>query len=325
MDNYHQLPVAYLLPIGYEYLRYVLTGDDVSTWDKAVRKKRGEMIMQILKTIAEMKDYVSGIKASGGKIGFVPTMGYLHKGHLDLMVKAREYTPQVVVSIFVNPTQFAPNEDLDKYPRDFERDEELCRETGVECIFYPTPAVMYPDGYSTYITVEGLSSGLCGVSRPTHFRGVATVVAKLFNIVEPDFSVFGEKDYQQLAVIKRMVRDLNMKVEIIGYPTVREKDGLAMSSRNAYLSPEERDVAPVLNRSLKHALSLFRNGETSAKKVKKEVSEMIEDAPGCIIDYVEIVDGISLAPVERVTDDAVMALAVKLGKTRLIDNIRFSS
>jgi pantoate--beta-alanine ligase len=283
------------------------------------------MIMQILKTIAEMKEYVSGIKASGDKIGFVPTMGYLHKGHLDLMVKAREYTPHVVVSIFVNPTQFAPNEDLDKYPRDFERDEELCRETGVECIFYPEPSEIYPEGYSTYVTVEGLSSGLCGVSRPIHFRGVATVVAKLFNIVEPDFSVFGEKDYQQLAVIKRMVKDLNMTVKVIGYPTVREKDGLAMSSRNAYLSPEERDIAPVLIRSLKHALSLFRKGETNAKKVKKEVSEMIEAAPGCIIDYVEIVDGVSLAPVEKVTDDAVMALAVKLGKTRLIDNIRFSS
>ncbi len=281
--------------------------------------------MQILKTIAEMREYVSEIKATGGKIGFVPTMGYLHKGHLDLMVKAREYTPHVVVSIFVNPTQFAPNEDLDKYPRDFERDEELCRETGVECIFYPTPAVMYPEGYSTYITVEGLSSGLCGVSRPTHFRGVATVVAKLFNIVEPDFSVFGEKDYQQLAIIKRMVRDLNMKVEVIGYPTVREKDGLAMSSRNAYLSPEERDIAPVLNRSLKHALSLFRKGETNAKTIKEEVAAMIDAAPGCIIDYVEIVDGVSLAPVERITDDAVMAIAVKLGKTRLIDNISFTS
>ncbi len=286
---------------------------------------KGEMIMLILKTIAEMKEYVSDIKAGGGKIGFVPTMGYLHKGHLDLVVKAREYTPHVVVSIFVNPTQFAPNEDLDKYPRDFERDEQLCRETGVECIFYPKPSEIYPEGYSTYITVEGLSGGLCGVSRPTHFRGVATVVAKLFNIVEPDFSVFGEKDYQQLAVIKRMVRDLNMKVEIIGYPTVREKDGLAMSSRNAYLSPEERAIAPVLNRSLKHALTLFRKGETNAKKVKKLVSEMIEAAPGCIMDYVEIVDGASLAPVERITDDAVMALAVKLGKTRLIDNISFTS
>lgn len=281
--------------------------------------------MQILKNITEMKDYVSGIQASGGKIGFVPTMGYLHKGHIDLMIKAKEYTPHVVVSIFVNPTQFAPNEDLEKYPRDFERDEELCRKTGVECIFYPTPAVMYPEGYSTYITVEGLSGGLCGVSRPTHFRGVATVVAKLFNIVEPDFSVFGEKDYQQLAVIKRMVKDLNMKVEVIGYPTVREKDGLAMSSRNAYLSPEERAIAPVLNRSLKHALTLFRKGETNAKTIKDEVTAMIEVSPGCIIDYVEIVDGESLVPVDVLTPGAVMALAVKLGKTRLIDNISFTS
>ncbi len=279
--------------------------------------------MQILKTIPEMKEYVSKIKAEGGKISFVPTMGYLHKGHLDLMVKAKEYSPHVVVSIFVNPTQFAPNEDLDKYPRDFERDEELCREVGVECIFYPEPKEIYPDGYATYITVEGLSEGLCGVSRPIHFRGVATVVAKLFNVVEPDFAVFGEKDYQQLAVIKRMVKDLNMRVVIIGYPTVREKDGLAMSSRNAYLSPDERKTATVLIRSLRHALSLFKSGVTDAKTLRNEVASMIEAAPGCIIDYVEIVDGVSLVPVETATEGSVMAIAVKLGRTRLIDNISF--
>jgi len=279
--------------------------------------------MLILKTISEMKDYVSGLRANGKKIGFVPTMGYLHKGHLDLMMKAKEYTQHVVVSIFVNPTQFAPNEDLAKYPRDFERDEELCTEIGVECIFYPEPKEIYPDGYATYITVEGLSEGLCGVSRPIHFRGVATVVAKLFNIVEPDFAVFGEKDYQQLAVIKRMVQDLNMKVGVIGYPTVREADGLAMSSRNAYLSPEERDIAPVLNRSLRHALSLFKNGVTDVKTLRNEVVSMIEAAPGCTIDYVEIIDGESLVPVEMMIPGAVMALAVKLGKTRLIDNISF--
>jgi pantoate--beta-alanine ligase len=281
--------------------------------------------MLIIKTIPEMKKFVSGINTSGGKIGFVPTMGYLHEGHLDLMRKALEYTPHVVVSIFVNPTQFGPNEDLARYPRDFERDERLCREVGVECIFYPEPPEIYPDGYATYITVEGLSKSLCGVSRPTHFRGVATVVAKLFNIVEPDFAVFGEKDYQQLAVIKRMVKDLNMKVEVIGYPTVREPDGVAMSSRNAYLSPEERDIAPVLIRSLKHALSLFRKGETSAMTVKNEVVSMIEAAPGCMIDYVETVDGGSLVPVDVLTPGSVMAIAVKLGKTRLIDNINFTS
>ena len=227
----------------------------------------------------------------------------------------------MVVSIFVNPTQFGPNEDLAKYPRDFERDEELCKEVGVECIFYPEPPEIYPDGYATYITVEGLSEGLCGASRPIHFRGVATVVAKLFNIVEPNFAVFGEKDYQQLAVIKRMVKDLNMKIEVIGYPTVREADGLAMSSRNAYLSPEERNTAPVLNRSLKHALTLFRGGVTDVKILRNEVVSMIEAAPGCIIDYVKIIDGDSLVPVDVVIPGTVMAIAVKLGKTRLIDNI----
>jgi pantoate--beta-alanine ligase len=285
--------------------------------------KVGGLFMLIKKTIPEMKEYVSGINAKGGKIGFVPTMGYLHKGHLDLMVKAKEYTPHVVVSIFVNPTQFGPNEDLARYPRDFERDEKLCKEIGVECIFYPEPQEIYPEGYATYITVEGLSEGLCGVSRPIHFRGVATVVAKLFNIVEPDCAVFGEKDYQQLAVIKRMVKDLNMKVNVIGYPTVREADGLAMSSRNAYLSPEERDIAPVLNRSLRHALSLFKDGVTDAKTLRKEVVSIIETAPGCTIDYVETIDGESLVPVDVMIPGSVMALAVKLGKTRLIDNIIF--
>ena len=279
--------------------------------------------MLIIKTIPEMRKYVSDIKTAGEKIGFVPTMGYLHEGHLDLMRKAKEFTPHVVVSIFVNPTQFGPNEDLAKYPRDFERDEQLCREVGVECIFYPEPSEIYPDGYATFITVEGLSKVLCGVSRPIHFRGVATVVAKLFNILEPDFAVFGEKDYQQLAVIKRMVKDLNMKVEVIGYPTVKEVDGLAMSSRNAYLSPDERNIAPALNRSLKHALTLFRGGETDAKTIKKEAISIIEAAPGCIIDYVEIIDGESLAPVDVIIPGTVMAIAVKLGKTRLIDNISF--
>ena len=279
--------------------------------------------MLIIKTIPEMRKYVSGIKTAGEKIGFVPTMGYLHEGHLDLMRKAKEFTSHVVVSIFVNPTQFGPNEDLAKYPRDFKRDEQLCKEVGVECIFYPEPPEIYPDGYATYITVEELSKGLCGVSRPIHFRGVATVVAKLFNIVEPDFTVFGEKDYQQLAVIKRMVKDLNMKVNVIGYPTVREIDGLAMSSRNAYLSPEERNIAPALHRSLKHALTLFRKGKTDAKTIKKEVVSLIEAAAGCIIDYVEIIDGESLAPVDVIIPGTVMAVAVKLGKTRLIDNISF--
>jgi len=276
--------------------------------------------VKVIEDIAGMRSYVSGIKARGDTIGLVPTMGYLHEGHLSLMRKARELTDHVVISIFVNPTQFGPNEDLDRYPRNFERDLDLASSVGVECIFHPRSQDIYPKGYATYIHVEGLSSVLCGVSRPTHFRGVATVVAKLFNIVEPDIAVFGEKDYQQLVIIRRMVADLNMKVKIVGYPIVREKDGLAMSSRNRYLSQQERKKATVLSRALKRAEDMFNNGERDASAIREALVEMIMGEDGCNIDYVEIVDADYLSRLRTIDRKAVIALAVNIGKARLIDN-----
>ena len=276
--------------------------------------------VKVIEDIAGMRSYVSGIKARGDTVGLVPTMGYLHEGHLSLMRKAGELSDHVVISIFVNPTQFGPNEDLDRYPRDFERDLDLASSVGVECIFHPRSQDIYPKGYATYIHVEGLSSVLCGVSRPTHFRGVATVVAKLFNIVEPDIAVFGEKDYQQLVIIRRMVADLNMKVKIVGYPIVREKDGLAMSSRNRYLSQQERKKATVLSRALKRAEDMFYNGERDASAIREALVEMIMGEDGCNIDYVEIVDADYLSRLRTIDRKAVIALAVNIGKARLIDN-----
>ncbi len=277
--------------------------------------------MKVIDDIAGIRSYVSAIKARGETIGLVPTMGYLHDGHLNLMRMARKLSDHVVISIFVNPTQFGPNEDLDRYPRDFERDMMLASSVGVECIFHPRPEEIYPDGYATYISVEGLSNVLCGVSRPTHFRGVATVVAKLFNIVEPDIAVFGEKDYQQLVIIKRMVDDLNMKVKVVSHPIVREKDGLAMSSRNRYLSAQERKRATVLNRALKRAEQMFRQGERDVYRIKNILTDMIMQEHGCNIDYIEVVDANSLSRLQTIERRAVVALAVKIGKARLIDNI----
>ncbi len=276
--------------------------------------------VKVIEDIAGMRSYVSGIKARGDTIGLVPTMGYLHEGHLSLMRKARELSDHVVISIFVNPTQFGPNEDLDRYPRDFERDLDLASSVGVECIFHPRSQDIYPKGYATYIHVEGLSSVLCGVSRPTHFRGVATVVAKLFNIVEPDIAVFGEKDYQQLVIIRRMVADLNMKVKIVGHPIVREKDGLAMSSRNRYLSQQERKKATVLSRALKRAEDMFNNGERDVSAIRDALVKMIMGEDDCNIDYVEIVDADDLSRLRTIDRKAVIALAVNIGKARLIDN-----
>lgn len=277
--------------------------------------------MKIIQKVAAMKAYVKAIKDKGETICLVPTMGYLHKGHLDLMRMGRPMADHLIISIFVNPTQFGPNEDLDKYPRDMERDTQLAASVGVECIFFPDVSRMYPNGYATYVNVERITTGLCGAARPTHFRGVTTVVAKLFNIIEPELAIFGEKDYQQLAVIKRMVDDLNMNVKIIAHPTVREEDGIAMSSRNKYLNPEERKNALVLHRSLLHARDRVKSGEKSAAKIRDEVVEMISETPGSVIDYVEIVDADELEPIEQFNAAAVMALAVKFGATRLIDNI----
>ena len=277
--------------------------------------------MKIIEEVAAMKAYVKAIKDKGETICLVPTMGYLHKGHLDLMRMGRPMADHLIISIFVNPTQFGPNEDLDTYPRDMERDTRLASSVGVECIFFPGAAQMYPGGYATYVNVERITRGLCGAARPTHFRGVATVVLKLFNIIEPDLAIFGEKDYQQLAVIKRMVDDLNMNVKIVAHPTVREEDGIAMSSRNRYLNPEERKNALVLRRSLLLARDLVKAGEKNMARIRDEVVGMIANTPGSVIDYVEIVAADTLEPLDKTNCKAVMALAVKFGTTRLIDNI----
>lgn len=277
--------------------------------------------MLVIKTIEEMKAYVRDIRKKNQTICLVPTMGYLHKGHTDLMRRGRPMADHLVISIYVNPTQFGPNEDLAKYPRDFEMDHRLSEEVGVDCIFYPDNTQMYPDGYATYVNVEGITEILCGQSRPTHFRGVTTIVAKLFNIIEPDYAVFGLKDYQQLTVIRRMVMDLNMNVKIIAHPTVREEDGLAMSSRNKYLTPEQRTHALVLINSLNHARDMVRSGNRDAVAVRAAVVEMISSTPDCVLDYAEIVHPDTLACLQKIEDHAVMALAVKVGTTRLIDNM----
>lgn len=278
--------------------------------------------MEILTTAQQMQQRAATLRAQGQTIGFVPTMGYLHEGHLSLVRLARQHADVVVVSIFVNPTQFGPNEDFERYPRDFERDEQVCREAQVDIIFYPSISELYASDASTWVVEERLSRGLCGASRPGHFRGVCTVVAKLFHIVQPHIAVFGEKDGQQLRIIERMVRDLHFPVRIVRGPTVREPDGLAMSSRNAYLSPDERKQAVVLKRALDKAEQLVREGiERDAERLKAAMQNVIEHAPDARIDYIEIVDDQTLEPVQTVDRPCMVALAVFIGKTRLIDNL----
>jgi len=252
-------------------------------------------------------------------------MGYFHEGHLTLMREARKETDLVVVSLFVNPTQFGPNEDFKSYPRDLDRDAAMAENVGVDMIFNPSVEEMYPQGYSTYVEVEGITGGLCGASRPGHFRGVTTVVTKLFNIVQPDRAYFGMKDYQQLKVIERMVRDLNMPLEIVSVPTVREPDGLAMSSRNTYLSPQERQAALVLRKALDYAQELVGSGLRDGGDLCARVQEFIGREPLASIDYVAVVDPDSLQPVDRIGDRVLVALAVRIGKTRLIDNAVISA
>jgi len=280
--------------------------------------------MRVVRSVKEMQAISRSLFKTGREVGFVPTMGYLHKGHLSLVRRARSENDVVVVSIFVNPTQFGPNEDYERYPRDEERDRKLLEEEGADYLFIPSVSEMYPEGYSTFVEVLGLTEGLCGAKRPGHFRGVATVVTKLLNIVFPTRAYFGEKDYQQLQVIKRLVRDLNIPVEVVGCPIVREEDGLAMSSRNTYLSPEERESALSLYKGLKLAEELFESGERNPEVIKKRVEEFILSHPKVEkIDYVEIVDPENLKPVKEVREGDVIALAVFVGKTRLIDNHRF--
>jgi pantoate--beta-alanine ligase len=277
--------------------------------------------MKIIRTPQEMQVYALELKRSGRRIGFVPTMGFLHEGHLSLMRLARERCDVLVVSIFVNPTQFGPNEDLEAYPRDFERDELLCKGAGVDVVFYPEAESMYTSDASVWVDEADLSRGLCGASREGHFRGVCTVVAKLFNLVLPDLAVFGEKDAQQLRVIERMVRDLNFPLEIIRGPIVREPDGLAMSSRNKYLSIQQRQDALCLRRALDSAEELFGVGERRVAVLRSAMEDLIGLVPGFEIDYIEFVDDASLRPVDEVEGDTLVALAVRIGNVRLIDNI----
>ena len=276
--------------------------------------------MKIVKTVDEVRVIVKEWKKEGLTVGLVPTMGFLHEGHKSLITRAVSENDRVVVSDFVNPTQFGVGEDLESYPRDLERDTMLCEEAGANLIFNPEPENMYFDDFSTYVNIESLSEELCGKSRPIHFRGVGTVVSKLFNIVNPDRAYFGQKDAQQLAVIKRMVKDLNVDTEIIGCPIIREEDGLAKSSRNTYLSADERQAALVLSRSLKIGKQLVEDGEKSAKAIKDAITAEINKEPLARIDYVDVVDFETITPVDEIKGTTLVAIAVYIGKTRLIDN-----
>lgn len=275
--------------------------------------------MQVTNTIEKTRELVNNWKKEGKTIGLVPTMGYLHEGHASLIHRCREENDIVVVSDFVNPTQFGPNEDLEAYPRDFDRDSALCENIGADLIFCPSPAEMYHDPHA-FVSIDTLSDTLCGKTRPIHFKGVCTVVSKLFNIVKPDRAYFGQKDAQQLAIIRRMVRDLNMDIEIVGCPIVREEDGLAKSSRNTYLNEEERKAALILSKAVFLGKKMVEDGETSAAAVKEAMIKKIESEPMAKIDYVEAVDGLSMQPVEEIKAPVLVAMAVYIGKTRLIDN-----
>lgn len=276
--------------------------------------------MRIIEQIADMRSWSAEQRRQGRRIAFVPTMGSLHEGHLALVRDAKTRGDSVVVSIFVNPMQFGPSEDFGKYPRDLERDRAMLENLGVDILFHPAVAEIYPAGYQTHIEVENLSLPLCGMVRPGHFRGVATVVAKLFNIVQPHVAVFGEKDFQQLQIVRRLVRDLSMDIDIVGHPIVREADGLAMSSRNAYLSPEERRAAVCLSRALCRAEKLVRRGETSAAAVLRSVTAELAQEPLGQLEYAKLCDVETLNDVERIDGKVVLALAVRFGRARLIDN-----
>jgi pantoate--beta-alanine ligase len=277
--------------------------------------------MKIFSTIEQTRSGSRAARHEGKRIGLVPTMGALHEGHLSLVRAAKSKCDAVVVSIFVNPTQFGPNEDFAKYPRTFERDCELLEREGVDLVFAPSVEEMYPAGAVTYVTVDGMSDKLCGRSRPGHFRGVATVVSKLFHIVEPDLAFFGQKDAAQVAIIKRMVRDLKMPVEIVVCPIIREPDGLAMSSRNTYLTPEQRKQALVLSRALRHVQQVFDQGERNAAKLIEAGKQVLTDEPSVRLDYLEIVDPQTLEGVDVVSTKTLIAVAAFVGTTRLIDNL----
>ena len=277
--------------------------------------------MEIINKPGEMQALAGEWRRAGHTIVLVPTMGYFHAAHLSLMEYGRHAGDRLVVSLFVNPTQFGPKEDLDRYPRDLERDAAQAREVGVDVLYTPDARDMYPPGYQTYVTVEELSRGLCGASRPGHFRGVATVVLKLFHQVQPHLAVFGEKDYQQLAVIRRMVADLDVPVQVVGRPLVREADGLALSSRNTYLTPPERQAAQCLFKALTLARDRVAAGERDGSRILAQVRDLIRTTPLVRLDYAELVDPDTLQPVAHLTGPARLALAAFVGTTRLIDNL----
>ena len=277
-------------------------------------------LMQIIVELKKMQSRAEAIRLQGQRLGCVPTMGALHEGHLELMREAKRRTGVVAASVFVNPTQFAPAEDLAKYPRDREGDLKKMESAGVDIAFFPTAEAMYPKGAQTWVTVEEITQELEGASRPDHFRGVATVVLKLFHLMKPSLAVFGQKDYQQLKVIERMVKDLDLDIEIVPHPTVREPDGLAMSSRNRYLNPEERKQATALIRAIQKAQELVKQGERDPKRLVEEAKKIIAAEPLAKADYVEVRDPETLKAIRRIERSARMLLAVRVGKTRLIDN-----
>ena len=277
--------------------------------------------MQVTKTVEETRKQIKQWKKEGKTIGRVPTMGFLHEGHASLIRKCREQNDIVVVSDFVNPTQFGPNEDLEAYPRDFERDSKLCESLGADLIFAPSPEDMYHDPHA-FVSIDTLSETLCGKTRPIHFKGVCTVVTKLFHIVAPDRAYFGEKDAQQLAIIRKMVKDLNFDIEIVGCPIVREEDGLAKSSRNTYLNDKEREAALCLSRAVKAGKEVIYKG-ADAKEVLNPMKAIIEAEPLARMDYVMMVDALTMQPIEKADRDVLVAMAVYIGKTRLIDNFSY--
>jgi pantoate--beta-alanine ligase len=278
---------------------------------------------KIIEKIEEMQRMASQVRKEGKVIAFVPTMGYLHEGHSSLLQEGRRRGDFLVVSIYVNPTQFSPGEDFERYPRDLERDSKIAATAGVDVVFCPSSVAMYPKEYQTYIVLTTLTENLCGASRPGHFRGVSTVCCKLFNIVMPHIAIFGKKDFQQLVVIKRMVRDLNMDIEIIGMPTIRESDGLAMSSRNVYLRDEERKSSLLLSQSLRLARDLYNAGERSSSTILSAINTLLHEDQGLHPEYVEICNTETLKDVSHIDQKTVLAIAVRIGSTRLIDNYVF--
>lgn len=280
--------------------------------------------MKVIETVEQMQKESESLRTAGNFISLVPTMGFLHEGHLELMRVAKEHSDKLIMSLFVNPTQFGPSEDFEQYPKDTEGDLEKARSVGVDMVFMPLVEEMYPEDSQTVVSVRRVTQHLCGLSRPGHFDGVTTVVAKLFNSTKPHLAVFGQKDYQQLAVISRMVMDLNMDIKVIGVPTVREPDGLAMSSRNNYLDPEERKSALCLKRSLELADKMFHDGTREAGLIREAVESFIQSHPFTEVDYIKLCDPLTLEDIQTLGDESLLALAVRVGKTRLIDNCLIS-